>query len=181
VISGGKNASIYILSSRFCSSAAFCGRTYTWLSPPVVLGIYAVLAYSVSQRKRELGIRMALSAERWQILRLVLKNGMGLTLIGVACGIAASLALTWLLAGLLFDIRATDPLAFSAAAFLLVITAFFGVLFAGAKSVSPGPDRGIAVRLGAGCYASTANRRATAEIERIPARASSFPMALGRV
>jgi putative ABC transport system permease protein len=87
------------------------------------IGIYAVLAYMVSQRKRELGIRMALGAQRWQILRLVLRNGMGLTLVGVACGIAASLALTRLLAGLLFDIRATDPLAFSAAAFLLVVTA----------------------------------------------------------
>jgi putative ABC transport system permease protein len=81
------------------------------------------LAYMVSQRNRELGIRMALGAQRWQILRLVLRNGMGLTLVGVACGIAASLALTRLLAGLLFDIRATDPLAFSAAAFLLVVTA----------------------------------------------------------
>jgi putative ABC transport system permease protein len=87
------------------------------------IGIYAVLAHAVSQRKRELGIRMALGAQRWQIFRLVLKNGMGLTLVGVACGIAASLALTRLLAGLLFDIRATDPLAFSAAAFLLVMTA----------------------------------------------------------
>jgi predicted permease len=87
------------------------------------IGIYAVLAYMVSQRKRELGIRMALGAQRWQILRLVLRNGMGLTLVGVACGIAASLALTRLLAGLLFDIGATDPLAFGAAAFLLVLTA----------------------------------------------------------
>jgi putative ABC transport system permease protein len=87
------------------------------------IGIYAVMAYSVSQRKRELGIRMALGAQRWHILRLVLRHGMGLTLVGVVCGIAASLALTRLLRGLLFDIRSTDPLAFSAAASVLVITA----------------------------------------------------------
>jgi putative ABC transport system permease protein len=87
------------------------------------IGIYAVMAYSVSQRKRELGIRMALGAQRWHILRLVLSHGMGLTLVGVVCGIAASLALTRLLEGLLFDIRPTDPLAFSAAASVLVITA----------------------------------------------------------
>ena len=87
------------------------------------IGIYAVLAYTVSRRKRELGIRMALGAQRWQILILVLRNGMALTLVGVACGVATSLALTRLLAGLLFDIRATDPLAFSAAAFLLTTTA----------------------------------------------------------
>ncbi len=88
------------------------------------IGIYAVMAYTVSQRKRELGIRMALGAQRWQILKLVLSNGMRLTLIGVVCGIAISLALTRLLAGLLFDMRSTDPVAFGAAAVLLVITAF---------------------------------------------------------
>ncbi len=87
------------------------------------IGIYAVMAYSVSQRRRDLGIRMALGAQRWDILRLVLEQGMGLALVGVGCGVAISLALTRLLAALLFDIRATDPLVFSAAASLLVITA----------------------------------------------------------
>jgi putative ABC transport system permease protein len=87
------------------------------------IGIYAVMAYTVLQRKRELGIRMALGAPRRNISILVLRHGMGLTLIGIACGIATSFALTRLMAGLLFDIRATDPLAFGAAALLLTITA----------------------------------------------------------
>ena len=87
------------------------------------IGIYAVMAYTVSQRKRELGIRMALGAQRWHILRLVIRHGMVLALVGVVGGIVISLALTRLLAALLFDIRATDPLVFSAAACLLVITA----------------------------------------------------------
>jgi putative ABC transport system permease protein len=87
------------------------------------IGIYAVMAYTVSQRKRDLGIRMALGAQRWHILKLVLGHGIGLALAGVVCGIAISLALTRLLAALLFDIRATDLPVFSAAASLLVITA----------------------------------------------------------
>jgi putative ABC transport system permease protein len=87
------------------------------------MGIYAVMAYMVSQRRRELGIRMALGAQRWHILKLVLRSGMGLALVGVACGIGASFTLPRLLAGLLFDMRATDPLAFGAAALLLVTSA----------------------------------------------------------
>lgn len=67
-------------------------------------------------------VNLATRSEAEQVAA-ALRNGMGLTLVGVACGIAASLALTRLLAGLLLDIGATDPLAFSAAAFLLVITA----------------------------------------------------------
>ena len=87
------------------------------------IGIYAVMGYAVSRRRHEIGIRMALGARRVDILSLVLRHGMGLTLIGVACGGLASLGLTRLLTGLLFDIRATDPIAFSGAAFLLALTA----------------------------------------------------------
>jgi len=93
------------------------------------IGIYAVMAYTVSQRKRELGIRMALGAQRWHILGLVIRHGMVLALVGVVCGIVISLALTRLLAALLFDIRASDPPVFSAAACLLVITALLACYF----------------------------------------------------
>jgi predicted permease len=89
------------------------------------VGIYGVMAYSVSSRKQEMGIRVALGARPVEILRLVVGQGMRLTLVGVALGIAASLALTRLLATLLFNVHATDPLIFSGAALVLITTALF--------------------------------------------------------
>ena len=88
------------------------------------VGIYAVMAYSVSQRRQEMGIRMALGAQPRHILKLVVGHGMGLTLVGVTLGVAASFGLTRLLATLLFDTRAADPFAFTGAALLLAATAF---------------------------------------------------------
>jgi len=89
------------------------------------VGIYGVMAHSVSSRKQEMGIRVALGARPAEILRLVVGQGMRLTLVGVALGVAASFALTRLLATLLFNVRATDPLIFSGAAFVLIATALF--------------------------------------------------------
>jgi len=86
-------------------------------------GIYGVMAYSVIARKQELGIRVALGARPSDILRLVVGQGMRMTLIGVALGVAFSLALTRLLAGLLFGVQATDPLVFGAAALVLAAAA----------------------------------------------------------
>jgi putative ABC transport system permease protein len=88
------------------------------------VGIYAVMAYSVNQRRQEMGIRMALGAQPRDILKLVVGHGMGLTLTGVALGVVGSFAVTRLLVTLLFGTRATDPLAFSAAAALLGAAAF---------------------------------------------------------
>jgi putative ABC transport system permease protein len=88
------------------------------------IGIYGVMAYSVTQRKQELGIRVALGAEPRDILRLVVGQGMRLTLIGVALGVLASLLLTRLLSSLLFGVRAIDPGAFAGSALVLVVAAF---------------------------------------------------------
>jgi putative ABC transport system permease protein len=88
------------------------------------IGIYGVMAYSVTARKQELGIRVALGARPADILGLVVGQGMRMTLIGVVLGVVFSLALTRLLAGLLFGVRATDPLVFGAAALVLVAVAF---------------------------------------------------------
>ncbi len=87
------------------------------------IGIYGVMAYSVTQRKQEIGIRVAMGARPADILHLVVGQGMRLTLLGVAVGVAASLFLTRLLSGLLFGVHAIDPLAFTAAALILVAVA----------------------------------------------------------
>ncbi|MBV9886356.1 MAG: ABC transporter permease [Acidobacteria bacterium] len=87
------------------------------------IGIYGVISYSVSQRTREVGIRMALGARRTEVLRLVVGQGTRLALIGVAAGLAGALALTRLMASLLYGVRTTDPLTYSAVAVLLMIVA----------------------------------------------------------
>ena len=87
------------------------------------IGIYGVVAFSVSRRTQEIGIRMALGAERSDVLRLVVGEGARLAAIGVAVGVAASLALTRLLSSLLFGVSATDPVTFAAVAALLPLIA----------------------------------------------------------
>ncbi|HXC68679.1 MAG TPA: ABC transporter permease [Pyrinomonadaceae bacterium] len=83
------------------------------------LGIYGVLAYFVTQHTNEIGVRLALGATPRNILFLVLKKGMGLTLLGVAIGVAASFGLTRLMSSLLFGVKASDPLTFVAVPLLL--------------------------------------------------------------
>jgi putative ABC transport system permease protein len=87
------------------------------------LGIYGVMSYSVSQRTREFGIRIALGADLAQILRSVIAHGLRLTLIGVLIGVAGGLFLTRFLQSLLFGISAADPLTFASVALLLTLVA----------------------------------------------------------
>jgi len=88
------------------------------------IGLYGVLSYFVSQRIPEFGVRMALGAGSRDILWLVLKRGMGLALVGLAIGLAASFALTRLLQSLLFEVSASDPMVFGVIALLLAVVAF---------------------------------------------------------
>jgi putative ABC transport system permease protein len=88
-----------------------------------VIGIYGVMAYSVSQRTRELGIRMALGAGRSDVVRLVVLQGLRLTIAGVLAGLAVSLALTRLVVSLLFDVSPTDLLTFSVVPAILALAA----------------------------------------------------------
>jgi putative ABC transport system permease protein len=87
------------------------------------LGIYGVMAYSVTQRTHEIGIRVALGAQARTVLTLVIGQGMKLTLIGLGIGLAASFGLTRLMSKLLFGISATDPLTFAVIALLLASVA----------------------------------------------------------
>ncbi|HEY7544914.1 MAG TPA: FtsX-like permease family protein, partial [Blastocatellia bacterium] len=86
-------------------------------------GIYGVISYGVAQRTREIGIRVALGASRSDVSNMVVRQGMSLTFVGVAIGLAASLALTRLMKSLLFGVSATDPLTFAAIALLLILVA----------------------------------------------------------
>ena len=83
------------------------------------IGIYSVMAYTVSQRTGEIGLRMALGAQSRDVLKLVVGQGMLMALIGVAIGLAASFALTRVMSSLLFEVSATDPLTFIAIPLLL--------------------------------------------------------------
>jgi putative ABC transport system permease protein len=87
------------------------------------IGIYGVISYSVGQRTREIGLRMALGAHRRDLLKLVLKQGMTLAATGVAIGLAAAFGLTRLMTGLLFGVDATDPGTFAGIAALLLMVA----------------------------------------------------------
>jgi putative ABC transport system permease protein len=87
------------------------------------VGLYGVMAYSVSQRTRELGIRMALGANPGGILKLILKQGLLLTLIGLTIGLAVSFALTRFLASQLYNVSATDLITFALASSVLTVVA----------------------------------------------------------
>jgi predicted permease len=84
------------------------------------IGIYGVLAYSVAQRTSEIGLRMALGAQPHQVLRLVLRQGMLLALIGAAVGILVALPVARLASGLLYGVSATDPITYAAITLLLM-------------------------------------------------------------
>ena len=87
------------------------------------VGLYGVISYLVGQRTHELGIRLALGAQRGSVLRLVLNDGMRMALGGVGLGLVAALGLTRLMANMLYGVGATDPATFGAVAALLTAVA----------------------------------------------------------
>jgi predicted permease len=89
-----------------------------------VVGIYGVIAYSVSQRTREIGIRMALGAQHQTLTGMFVRHGLSLTAIGVACGLVVAIIVMRLMSSLLFKVSPVDPVAYGAASLGLVATAF---------------------------------------------------------
>jgi putative ABC transport system permease protein len=85
------------------------------------IGLFGVISYSVGQRTHEIGLRMALGAQPRDILRVILCQGLKLLILGVAVGLALSLALTRLVTSLLYGVSATDPLTFASVAALLIL------------------------------------------------------------
>lgn len=110
-----------VASSRFTMLllSAFAGFALVL----ACIGIYGVMAYSVAQRTHEIGIRLALGAQRRDVLRLVLAQGARLALIGVGIGVAAAMILTRLMTTLLYRVSASDPMTFAAVAILLTFIA----------------------------------------------------------
>ncbi len=119
------------LMEQIMANAVAQRRLSTWLLGMfsfvalllAAIGIYGVNATAVTQRTHEIGIRMALGAEKRDVLKLVVGQGLRLALIGVAVGLTASFALTRLIESLLFSVSATDPLTYGGIAVLLIIVA----------------------------------------------------------
>jgi predicted permease len=103
------------------------------------VGLYGVLAYAVNRRTREIGIRMALGAQRFEVLRLVLRRGMVLALVGLALGVPATLAVSRLIRGFVYGVSPVDPYSIGAAGLLLLIVAGLATFFPARRATKIDP------------------------------------------
>ena len=103
------------------------------------VGIFGVMSYAVSRRTPEIAIRMALGASRREVLRLVLREGLGVTVLGVALGLVGALLLSRVMAGYLYGITSTDPLTFAAASVLLMAVALLASYVPARRAASVDP------------------------------------------
>jgi ABC-type antimicrobial peptide transport system permease subunit len=103
------------------------------------VGIYGVIAYTVSQRTREIGIRMALGAQRRELTGMFLRHGLLLTAIGVACGLAVAVVLSRLMASLLFRVRPVDALTYVTVSIGLLATALLASYLPSRRAASVDP------------------------------------------
>jgi len=103
------------------------------------VGLYGVMSYSVSWRTQEIGIRMALGANRRDVLRMVVRQGMTMTLIGLALGLLGVFALSRVMVGLLYGVSATDPLTFTGVSIVLLLVAFLACLIPARRATRVDP------------------------------------------
>jgi ABC-type antimicrobial peptide transport system permease subunit len=101
------------------------------------LGIYGVVAYSVARRRNEIGIRMALGARRWQLLGLIVQEGMTPVVIGMLAGVVSALIAGRAIRGLLFEIEATDPLTIAAVTLTSAAVAVVACLIPARRATTP--------------------------------------------
>jgi putative ABC transport system permease protein len=102
-------------------------------------GIFGVLSYLVTQRTREIGLRVALGAQPQNVLRVIVGHGMRLALIGVAIGLVGALAATRWMSSFLFDVKPTDPITFAAVVFILTLVAFLACYFPARRAMRVDP------------------------------------------
>ena len=103
------------------------------------VGIYGVTSYSVAQRHMEIGLRMALGADRGQVLRMMIRRGMTTIAVGLCVGVILALSLTRLMGGMLFSVRAYDPVAIGGAALVLTAAAFLAILIPAQRATKVDP------------------------------------------
>jgi ABC-type antimicrobial peptide transport system permease subunit len=103
------------------------------------MGIYGMISYIVSERTREIGIRLALGAQSRNILRMVVRQGLGLALAGAAVGLVGALIVSHLMAGLLYGVRPTDPFTFAGVALLLIAVALLACYIPARRAIRVDP------------------------------------------
>jgi predicted permease len=104
-----------------------------------IVGIYGVIAYSVSQRTREIGIRMALGAQKTSLVSMFVRQGLWLTGIGIACGLVAAVAAMRLMSSLLFNVNPVDPVTYTAVTVGVVVTAYLACYLPSRRAATVNP------------------------------------------